>query len=218
MAGRKARGLRGEAVEDRFAGRDFDEMEDGQCEQNQDGVGEPGIQGGEMKALGHMVVVEELEDVEVEEVEAVAALANQEERTPGEERGDWVGTAKSDDESGEDWGQEAAVHEEVGGVAYQGVEEESGGGEAEGGENETLAWSEGQGELQLAERYSGEEGADVGERGVFEETEELGGAVAVDGADDVVWVQIEIERVGDETDDPEGEKEKDELSGLLGPG
>ena len=116
--------LAGEAIEDGFAGGDFDEMEDGQSEQDQDGVGEPGVQGGEMKALGHVVGVEKLEDVEVEEIEAVAALANQKEGAPGEEGGDGMGTAEAENESGEDGGQEAAVHEEVGGVADEGVEEE----------------------------------------------------------------------------------------------
>ena len=73
--------------------------------------------------------------------------------------------------------------------------------------------------MQLAERDSGEEGADVGERGVLEEAEELGGAVAVDGADDVVGVQVEIEGVGDEADDPEGDEEKRRVAaGFLGQG
>jgi hypothetical protein len=53
-------------VEDGFASRDFYEMEDGQGEQDQDSVGEPGVQGNEVKALGHMVGVKKLEDVEVE--------------------------------------------------------------------------------------------------------------------------------------------------------
>jgi hypothetical protein len=68
-------------------------MEDGQGEQNQDGVGEPGIEGDEVKALRHMVGVEKLKDVEVEEVKAVAALTDQEEGAPGEEGGDGVGAA-----------------------------------------------------------------------------------------------------------------------------
>jgi hypothetical protein len=36
----------------------------------------------------------------------------------------------------------------------------------------------------------------------------LGGAISVNGADDVVGIQVEVEGVGDETDDPEGEEEK----------
>ena len=36
-------GLAGVAAEDGFAGRCFYEMEDGQGEENQDGVGEPGV-------------------------------------------------------------------------------------------------------------------------------------------------------------------------------
>jgi hypothetical protein len=68
-------------------------MEDGQGEQDQDSVGEPGVQSDEMKSLGYTVGVEKLEDVEVEEVKAVAALTDQEEGAPGEEGGDGVGAA-----------------------------------------------------------------------------------------------------------------------------
>jgi hypothetical protein len=71
----------------------LDEMEDGQGEQNQDGVREPWIQSDEVKALGHMVGVEKLEDVEMEQIEAITAFANQEKRAPREEGGDGVGTA-----------------------------------------------------------------------------------------------------------------------------
>ena len=82
-------------MEDGLARRSFDEVEDGQSEQDQDDVGEPWVQGGEVKALGYMVGVEELEDIEVEEVEAVGALANQEQGAPGEERGDGVGATEA---------------------------------------------------------------------------------------------------------------------------
>jgi hypothetical protein len=68
-------------------------MEDGQGEQNQDGVGEPGVESGEVKALGHMIGVEKLEDVEVKEIKAVAALSDEEKGAPGEEGGDGMGAA-----------------------------------------------------------------------------------------------------------------------------
>jgi hypothetical protein len=68
-------------------------MEDGQGEQNQDGVREPGIESDEVKALRHMIGVKKLEDVEVEEIKAVAAFADQEEGAPGEEGGDGMGAA-----------------------------------------------------------------------------------------------------------------------------
>ena len=44
------------------------------------------------------------------------------------------------------------------------------------------------------------------------------GAVAVDGAYDVVGVEVEIEGVGDEADYPETDEEGDEAEGLSGPG
>ena len=216
--GYEGAGLPRVATEDGFASRGFYEMEDGQGEENQDGVGEPRVQSGEVKALGYMVGVEKLEDVEVEEIEAVAALANEEEGTPGEDGGDGVGATEAENQSGEDGGQEAAVHEEVGGMADEGIEEESDSGEADGGEVEALTRGEGEGMLQFSEGDAGEEGADVGERGVLEETDELGGAVAVNGADDVVGVEIEIEGVGDEANNPEADQEEDQVAGSFGPG
>jgi hypothetical protein len=208
--GDESAGLTGEAVQDHFAGWGFDE--------DQDDVGKPGIQGCEVETLGHVIGVEELEDVEVEEIEAVAALANQKQRTPGEERGDGMGTAEAKDDGGKEGGHEAAVHEEVGGVADKGVEEESDEDETDSGEDETLARGEDESVLQFAKSDAGEKGADVGEWGVFEETEKLGGAIAIDGADDVIGVQVEIEGVGDETDDPEGDEESDQTLRRFGPG
>ena len=69
--------------------------------------------------------------------------------------------------------------------------------------------------LQFSKGHSSEEGADVGERGVLEEADEFGGAVAVNGADDVVWVEVEIEGVGDEADDPETDQEEDQVAGVV---
>jgi hypothetical protein len=57
--------LAGETTEDGLAGWGFDETEDGQGEQDQDDVGEPGFEGGEVEALWHTVGVKKLEDVEV---------------------------------------------------------------------------------------------------------------------------------------------------------
>ena len=74
--------LVGEAVEDCSAGRDLHEVEDGESEQNQNDVGEPWVESDEVKALGHVVGVKELEDIEVEKVEAVAALADEEKGAP----------------------------------------------------------------------------------------------------------------------------------------
>ena len=71
-----------EAVEDGSANRDFDEVEDCEGEQNQDCVGEPGVEGNEVKALGDVMGVEQLEDVEMEKVEAIAALADEKKRPP----------------------------------------------------------------------------------------------------------------------------------------
>ena len=50
--------LAGEAPEDRFAGRDFDESENGKGKQDQNHVREPGVERGEMKTLRHAVGME----------------------------------------------------------------------------------------------------------------------------------------------------------------
>jgi len=172
-------------------------MENGQREENQDGVRKPWVQSNEVKALGHTVSVEKLEDVEVEEVETIAALTNEEEGTPGEYGGDGVRATEAENKGGKDGGQEAAVHEEVGGMADEGIEEESDSGEADGGEVEALTRGERESVLQFSQGDAGKEGADVGERRVLEETDESGGTVAVNGTDDVVGVEVEVERVGD---------------------
>ena len=58
-------GFAGEALENGFAGGDFNEVEDGECKRDQDGVREPGVQCGQVKAFGHAVGVEELKDIEM---------------------------------------------------------------------------------------------------------------------------------------------------------
>src|SRR5712671_109087 len=115
-----------------------------------------------MEAFRHVVGVEKLEDIEVEKIETIAALADQEEGTPGEEGGDGVWAAQAENECGEDGRHEAAVDEEVGGVTDEGVEEESNGSQADGGEGEALTLAKCKSMLQLAEGDSGEEGAGVG--------------------------------------------------------
>lgn len=105
--------------------RDFDEMEDRQCKQDKDGVGEPWVQNGEVEPFRHMIGVEQLEDIEVEEIKTVAAFTNQEKRAPREDSRNRMGAAKTEHKRGEDGSHEAAMHEEIRCVANQGVEEDS---------------------------------------------------------------------------------------------
>src|ERR1700735_1296209 len=193
-------------------------MEDTQSHENQDDVGEPRIQGSEVKPMQDTVGVQQLEDVEVEQVEAVAALTNQEEGTPGEESRDRMGSTQTQDKGGEQGGHEAAMNQKIGGTAYEGIEEEPDEDEADGGEDEALTRGQDQRVLQFAQGNAGEKGASVGQGGVLKKADELGGAVPVYGADDVVGIQVEVERVRHEADDPEGEEEKYQLPGLFGPG
>jgi hypothetical protein len=115
-----------------------------------------------VKAIEDTIGVEELEDIEMEEIEAVGALANEEEGAPGEERGDWMGATQTEDEGGEEGGYEATVDEEIGGTAYEGVEEESDNDQAYAREDEALARGENDRVLQFAQGDAGEEGAEVG--------------------------------------------------------
>jgi hypothetical protein len=58
----------GKAAKNGLSSRVFYEMKGGQCEQDEDSVGEPGIQSEQMEAFWHMVNVQKLEDIEVEQV------------------------------------------------------------------------------------------------------------------------------------------------------
>jgi hypothetical protein len=51
-------GFAGEAAEEGLAGWGFDEVVDNEREQNEDSVGEPGVEGGQMETLGDAVDVE----------------------------------------------------------------------------------------------------------------------------------------------------------------
>jgi len=68
-------GLAGETTKDGFASRGLDEVKDGKGEQDEYTVREPGIQSGQVESFRHMIAVQKLEDVEVEQVEAVATFA-----------------------------------------------------------------------------------------------------------------------------------------------
>jgi hypothetical protein len=113
-----------------------------------------------------------------------------------------MGAAETEDERGEDWRHKAAVHEQVRCAIDQSVEKDADNDEAQRREDETLTRAEGEGVLQFAQRDTGKEGADIRKGGVFEEADDLGGAVAVDGTNDVVGIEVEIERVRNQADDP----------------
>jgi hypothetical protein len=193
-------------------------VKDGEREQDEDNVGEPGVESSEVKTLWHMVGVEELEDIEVEEVEAVTALADQKKRAPGEDRRDGMGAAEAKDERSKYRRQETAMHQEIRSVSDQGVEEDANDDEADGRENETLTWSQDESMLQFAQRDASEKGTNIRQRSVLEETNELGGAVSINWAHNVVGVEVEVERVGDEAHRPKSHEKKDQVQGLFGPG
>jgi len=113
-----------------------------------------------------------------------------------------VGAAETEDERSEDWRHKTAVHEEVRCAINQGIEKDADNDEAQGREDQALTRTEGEGVLQFAQRNTGKEGADIGKGGVLEEADDLGGAVAVDRTNNVVGIEVEIERVRDQADDP----------------
>ncbi len=73
--GQGGTGFAGEAGKDGSASRSLDEVKGRQSEEDEDSIGEPGLQSGQVEPLRHMVDVQKLEDVEVQQVEAIAALA-----------------------------------------------------------------------------------------------------------------------------------------------
>ena len=114
-----------EAPQNRFAGRNLNKVKDRQREQNQDHVREPRIERFKMKALRHMVSMNKLEDIEVEKIEAIAALTDEKKRPPGEEGRNRMRSAESENQRGEDRSHQATMHQQIGGAKHQGVEENS---------------------------------------------------------------------------------------------
>jgi hypothetical protein len=92
-----------------------------------------------MEALGNAIEVEELKHIEVEQVKAVAAFADEKKRPPGEDCRDGVRATQAEHEGGEDGSHQAAVHEEVWGAVNHGVKEETDCPKAQGGEDEALS-------------------------------------------------------------------------------
>jgi len=70
-------GLAGVAAKDGFAGRDLYKVKGGQGEQNKYSIGEPGVESSQAEPLRHMIDVQKLEDVEVEQIKAIATFANE---------------------------------------------------------------------------------------------------------------------------------------------
>jgi hypothetical protein len=90
-------GLGAEMANDEPAGRAFDEAE-GEPGEGEDGdVGDPGVEGGDVEALGEVVVVDEEEGVEVDEVEGVGGFAKKDEGAEGEDGRERVGNAEAED-------------------------------------------------------------------------------------------------------------------------
>ena len=58
--------------------------------------------------------------------------------------------------------------------------------------------------LELGQRDAGEEDAGVGERRVLERANPEAGGVAVDGAGEVVGIEVQVERVGNQAEAPDG--------------
>ena len=128
--------------------------------------------------------------------------------------GDQVGAAETEDDGREDRCEQASMDHDVGQVLDRQIKNAPGGGEACKRDAEALAAREGEDALQLAERGAGEKRAEVGQRRVFEELDVEAAGVAVCGAGEVVGVEDRIGGVGDEADDPDGEKKSDQPGGF----
>ena len=75
-------GAAGESLQDCFARGVLEELIDKQSERDDDRVGDPGVEGSHVQPLRDAVEVKQDEDVEVKQIEAVAAFADQEDRLP----------------------------------------------------------------------------------------------------------------------------------------
>ena len=72
-------------MQDGFARGVFYEAVDEECEQDQDCVGDPGVESGNVQALWNAIEMEQDVDVEVKQVETVTALADEQDRLPRED-------------------------------------------------------------------------------------------------------------------------------------
>src|SRR5882757_5755911 len=173
-------------------------------------VGDPGVKGGQMQVIPDMPVVEQVHDIEVQKVKAEGGLADEEERTPGKDGGDGIRTAEADGEGREERQQQTTMQQDVGGVGDGVVEEEPDRNEAGGCHSEALTIGEVKLKLKFAKSDPGEKHADVSRRGIFESPQPDAVGVASNRANEVIGVEQQIESVGDEADDPEGEEEGDQ--------
>src|SRR5580698_2189975 len=109
------------------------------------------------------------------------------------------------------------MHEQVRCPVDEEVEKRPDSNEAHSRESHALPGSESKRELKLTESDSHKEGTDVRERGVLEEADQLGGAVAIDRTGEVVGIEPEIERVGNKAENPKAEKKQNKVQRFFGP-
>jgi len=172
-----------EAAKDEPLGGLLDEADGGVGEGDDEEVRDPGVESDEVEALGPVMVVDELEEVEVQEVEGEGGFAEEDERPGGEDRGDGIGTGEAEEEQAEERKQESSVNDDVGDVRGAKVEEGEDHGQARGAKDEALTGGKADEGVELGQGEADEKGAEVGCGGVFEDAHPDGSVKRSAGAE-----------------------------------
>lgn len=102
------------------------------------------------------------------------------------------------------------MHQDIRHVADVGGEEYGQGKQAAAGDPGAIMPGEFEAALQLGQCDAGEEDAGIGEWSVFKGANPDARGVAIDGAGDVVGIEVQVERVRNQADAPDGQHQRDQ--------
>src|SRR5579871_4584545 len=164
-----------------------------------------------------MVSVDQEKAVEVQQVKAIAALADQQQRPPGKDRSDCVPAAKPKHKANEERQQNATVFDQIGQMRSRDIEEESESRERSRCNGQTLSLGDGNGELKSGKRNACHKGRGIRYRRVLQKPDQRRRGVASDWLRQMIGVEDEIQRRRQDVDHPETEKQKNQPGGLSRP-
>ena len=186
-------------------------------EQKDEDVRRPRVKMGEAKALRHMMQMQQDEDVEVQDVEAVAGCTERDQRAHGEDAREETGAGEAKHDRCEDRRNETSDDEDVRRLRGKVIKEEPGGGESAEANDHAPARSQLQGLVQVAEHDSRKKGAEERHWRVLERRYPEAGAVTVGHVTQVVGVKVNVKRVWQHAKQPKRYEECEELGGTGGP-
>lgn len=158
-------------------------------------------------------VVDEVPEVEVEEVEAVAGFAYEDQGRDAEGAGEEVVAGEADDDAAKEGHQEAVVNDGVGDLGAE-PEEEEDGGESEDAQEEARGKGPGHEFVELGEDDAEDEAGHVRERGELEGLQPWPVAETV-GVSDAVGLEEDVESAGDESDGPDDSEAREDGRGTV---